>query len=136
MEITKTLTISADEFYTQLMNSVIFDIRKQTGKTLTRKQLRKFEYIKEYSKNSRAKIVIEEAVENKTYQFRTSTTKNDFSVRYELQPMDEKSCELRYTETMVSYGALQKLNDAVLGIFLSYFKKKQFYKMLKMMETA
>ena len=40
MEITKTLTISADEFYTQLMNSVIFDIRKQTGKTLTRKQLR------------------------------------------------------------------------------------------------
>lgn len=54
MEITKTLTISADEFYTQLMNSVIFDIRKQTGKTLTRKQLRKFEYIKEYSKNSRA----------------------------------------------------------------------------------
>ncbi len=24
MEITKTLTISADEFYTQLMNSVIF----------------------------------------------------------------------------------------------------------------
>ena len=62
MEITKTLTISADEFYTQLMNSVIFDIRKQTGKTLTRKQLRKFEYIKEYSKNSRAKIVIEEAV--------------------------------------------------------------------------
>lgn len=75
MEITKTLTISADEFYTQLMNSVIFDIRKQTGKTLTRKQLRKFEYIKEYSKNSRAKIVIEEAVENKTYQFRTSTTK-------------------------------------------------------------
>lgn len=117
MEITKTLTISADEFYTQLMNSVIFDIRKQTGKTLTRKQLRKFEYIKEYSKNSRAKIVIEEAVENKTYQFRTSTTKNDFSVRYELQPIDEKSCELRYTETMVSYGALQKLNDAVLGIF-------------------
>ncbi|MGG7015001.1 UNVERIFIED_CONTAM: DUF3284 domain-containing protein, partial [Pseudomonas aeruginosa] len=63
-------------------------------------------------------------------------TKNDFSVRYELQPIDEKSCELRYTETMVSYGALQKLNDAVLGIFLSYFKKKQFYKMLKMMETA
>ena len=90
MEITKTLTISADEFYTQLMNSVIFDIRKQTGKTLTRKQLRKFEYIKEYSKNSRAKIVIEEAIENKTYQFRTSTTKM-ISVRYELQPIDEKA---------------------------------------------
>ncbi|MCZ0856340.1 DUF3284 domain-containing protein, partial [Enterococcus faecalis] len=36
MEITKTLTVSADEFYTQLMSSVIFDIRKQTGKTLTR----------------------------------------------------------------------------------------------------
>ena len=52
MEITKTLTISADEFYTQLMNSVIFDIRKQTGKTLTRKQLRKFEYIKEYSREN------------------------------------------------------------------------------------
>ena len=42
-----------------------------------------------------------------------------------------KSCELRYTETMVSYGALQKLNDAVLGIFLSYFKRNSFIKCLK-----
>ena len=33
------------------------------------------------------KSQIEEAVENKTYQFRTSTTKNDFSVRYELMQL-------------------------------------------------
>lgn len=136
MRIEKDLSIPANVFYDQIMHSVIFDIRKATGKTLSRKQLAGFQYVKEFSTTSRAKIEIEEIIENQVYQFKTETTKNEFVARYEVTPLDGKSSKVIYTETMKSHGFMQQLNDMLLGTILGYFKRKQFKKMLSMMEEA
>lgn len=136
MRIEKDLSIPANVFYDQIMDSVIFDIRKATGKTLSRKQLAGFQYVKEFSNTSRAKIEIEEIIENQVYQFKTETTKNEFVARYEVTPLDGKSSKVIYTETMKSHGFMQQLNDMLLGTILGYFKRKQFKKMLSMMEEA
>lgn len=136
MEITKKLNIPAPYFYEKVIDSVLFDIRKHTGKSLTKKQLTNFEYVKSFSKNSRAKIKVEKIIDNTSYHFRTSTTKNDFAVSYEIIPIDEKSCEIHYEEKMESFGFLQKMNDAVLGTILMYVKKRQFNKMLQMIEES
>lgn len=136
MRIEKDLSIPANVFYDQIMDSVIFDIRKATGKTLSRKQLAGFQYVKEFSTTSRAKIEIEEIIENQVYQFKTETTKNKFVARYEVTPHDGKSSKVIYTETMKSHGFMQQLNDMLLGTILGYFKRKQFKKMLSMMEEA
>ncbi len=37
---------------------------------------------------------------------------------------------------MKSHGFMQQLNDMLLGTILGYFKRKQFKKMLSMMEEA
>ena len=136
MEVVKRLNIPAPFLYNKVIDSVLFDIRKQTGKSVTKKQLKNFEYVKEFSKNSKAKIKIEKHVENQSYHFRTSTTRNDYLVQYEIAPIDENSCELTYTEQMESFGFLQKMNDAVLGMILGFFKKRQFKKMLEMIEQS
>lgn len=136
MEITKKLNIPANVFYDQIIDSVLFDVRKHTGKSITRKQLNNLEYVKQFSKNSRAKIKIEKVIDNTSYHYRTSTTKNDFQVQYDIKPIDADSCEVHYSETMTSYGFLQKINDAVVGTLLMFFKKRQFNKMLKMMEQS
>ena len=136
MRIEIDLSIPANVFYDQIMDSVIFDIRKATGKTLSRKQLAGFQYVKEFSTTSRAKIEIEEIIENQVYQFKTETTKNKFVARYEVTPLDGKSSKVIYTETMKSHGFMQQLNDMLLGTILGYFKRKQFKKMLSMMEEA
>lgn len=136
MRIEKDLSIPANVFYDQIMDSVIFDIRKATGKTLSRKQLAGFQYVKEFSTTSRAKIEIEEIIENQVYQFKTETTKNEFVARYEVTSLDGKSSKVIYTETMKSHGFMQQLNDMLLGTILRYFKRKQFKKMLSMMEEA
>ncbi|EPH99617.1 hypothetical protein D920_01334 [Enterococcus faecalis 13-SD-W-01] len=136
MEITKKLNIPAPFFYDKIMDSVLYDVRKATGKNLTRKQLRNFEYIKEFSKNSRAKIKIEELIENQSYKFRTSTTRNEYVVHYQVLPLDDKTCEVRYEEKMESFGIIQKLNDMLLGTILMYFKRRQFKRMLGMIEET
>ena len=136
MKIEKTLNVPSPVFFDKIIDSVIFDIRKATGKTVSRKQLAGYEYVKEFSASSRAKIKIEEVIENQVYQFRTETTKNEFVVRYELETINEKQTKVVYTETMKSFGILQQMNDMLLGTILGYFKRKQFKKMLVMMEES
>lgn len=136
MKIEKTLNVPSPVFFDKIIDSVIFDIRKATGKTVSRKQLAGYEYVKEFSASSRAKIKIEEVIENQVYQFRTETTKNEFIVRYELETINEKQTKVIYTETMKSFGILQQMNDMLLGTILGYFKRKQFKKMLVMMEES
>ncbi|MEQ2876533.1 DUF3284 domain-containing protein [Enterococcus asini] len=136
MKIEKTLNIPAEFFYDKVIDSVIFDVRQATGKDLTRKQLKNFEYVKTFSKNSRAKIKIDEVVENQTYQFKTSTTKNDFVARYDIEPLTDSSCKVSYTETMKSFGFMQQMNDMVLGIVVGMFKRRHFKKMLTMIEQS
>ncbi|WP_414838682.1 DUF3284 domain-containing protein [Carnobacterium sp. TMP28] len=136
MEIIKKLNIPAEFFYDNVMKSVLFDIREQTGKQLSHDQLKNFSYIKTFSKNSSAKIEIEKVEKNKTYHYRTSTTANDYVVQYDITVLDDKKCEVRYKETMESYGFLQKMNDAALGIILGYVKKRNFKKMLLMIEES
>ncbi|BCA85419.1 hypothetical protein EsVE80_09420 [Enterococcus saigonensis] len=136
MKVEKKLNISAENFYDKMMNSVIFDIRKATGKTITRKQLKNFSYVKQFTKNSSAKIAIEELVENRIYQFKTSTSRNEFVVRYEIEPIDENKCYVSYNENMKSFGFMQQMNDMLLGIMLGFFRKRQFGKMLENMASA
>lgn len=136
MQIIKKLDVPATFFYEKIIDSVLFDIRKQTGENVTKKQLNNFEYVKEFSKNSKAKIKIEKHIENRSYHFRTSTTRNDYLVQYDIQPIDDKSCEVTYMEEMTSFGMMQKLNDAVVGTLLGFLKKRQFKKMLDMIEAS
>ncbi|WEG73774.1 DUF3284 domain-containing protein [Vagococcus intermedius] len=136
MQIVKKLNVPAPFLYDKIIDSVLFDIRKQTGKSVTRKQLNNYEYVKEFSKTSRAKIKIEKHIENEAYHFRTSTTRNDFLVKYDIRPLDDKSCEVVYEEEMKSFGVMQKMNDVVVGLLVGFLKKRQFKKMLEMIETS
>lgn len=136
MQIVKKLKVPAPFLYDKIIDSVLFDIRKQTGKSVTRKQLNNFEYVKDFSKNSRAKIKIEKHIENEAYHFRTSTTRNDFLVKYDIRPIDDQSCEVVYEEEMKSFGVMQKMNDMVVGLLVGFLKKRQFKKMLEMIETS
>lgn len=136
MKIERKLNIPAEFLYDKIMDSVIFDVRKATGKNLSRKQLRNFEYVKEFSKSSRAKIKIEDVIENQAYQFKTSTSKNEFVARYQIAPIDDRSCQVSYTESMESFGFMQRLNDMLFGTALMFFKRRQFKKMLEMIEKS
>ena len=136
MKIVKTLNVPADFFYQQIINSVLFDIRKSTGKTVKEHQLTNYSYVKEFSKSNRAKITIEEAQKNKRYCFNTSTVRNEFNVTYEIKALTDTQCEVTYIEEMISHGVLQKANDSLFGLFLGPLKKKQLVKMLGDMEAS
>lgn len=136
MEIVKKLNIPAAFFFDKVIESVQYDVKLATGKNLSERQLKNYSYIKEFSKKSRAQITIEKLERDTAYYFRTSTTRNEYFAKYDILPIDDKTCEVRYSETMKSIGLMQKLNDLAFGLALSYFKRKQFKYMLKAIEQS
>ncbi|MEH6991575.1 DUF3284 domain-containing protein [Neobacillus drentensis] len=136
MEIVRKMKVPVECLYETIIKSVLADIHSQTGKKVSEKQLAGFEYVKTFSKNAKATIRIEEITKNKSYQYRTTSNKNDFLVAYKIRPLTEESCELHYIEKMESYGYLQNVNDMFIGIIWSPLKKRRFKEMLKQIEAA
>ncbi|MHC5249533.1 DUF3284 domain-containing protein [Enterococcus sp. LJL90] len=136
MEVKRKLKIPASFFYEKIVDSVVYDVHSATGKTMNAKQLNGFEYVKDFSASKRAKIKIEELEENHIYQFKTTTTRNEFVVRYEINPIDQENCEVTFTESMKSFGLIQQLNDMATGLILGFFKKRRFKEMLTMIEQS
>lgn len=136
MDIYRELNISAEQLFHAITRSVLYDISTQTGKSVAPDQMAGFEYVKTFSKNSRATIKIEQFEANKAYHYRTQTTKNDFLVKYDIESVSPTKCQLHYTEEVESIGHMQKLNDALVGTLLNYFRKKRFTQMLDSIEKS
>lgn len=136
MEIKRKMNISAEKLFDTITQSVLYDINKETGESLSSNELNGYEYIKTFSTNSRAAIKIEVFETNRSYHYQTRTNKNNFFVRYDIEPLSENVCKLYYSEDVESYGHMQKLNDALVGTILNRFKKKRFIQMLKNMEEV
>jgi hypothetical protein len=136
MEINKKMNVPADFLYKTIIDSVLHDIKQATDQTLTEEQLEGYSYLKQFYKDSNATITIETVKKNQAYAFQTATKKNTFRVHYQIEAIDDAHCTLHYEEKMTSEGMIQQLNDMLLGTILGYFKRKQFKKMLSMMEEA
>ena len=136
MEITKKLNIPAEFFYRKIVDSVLYDVQDATGKTLKENQLKNFEYIKKYQNGDSARITITEVKPNEAYAFETATQRNDFSAGYTIYAINEQQCEVKYRETMSSKGTVQMLNDMIVRVLLGFMKKRQFKKMLEMIEQS
>lgn len=136
MEFYREMNISAEALFDTLTRSVLFDIKEQTGNSIDPNKLSHFEYVKRFNKNQQATIQIERFEKNKSYHYRTKTTKNNFLAKYDIIPKSSESCELHYTEEIESHGYMQKLNDMLIGTLLNRFKKKKFIEMLKQIESS
>lgn len=135
MEITRELSVPASFVFKKMMDSVKHDIEQATGEQVQVNQMENFTYIKEFTNKSTAKIKIEKVEQNQSYHYITSTTRNDFEARYEIREINEKKCEVHYTEKMQSHGRVQQMNDLTVALLLGYFKKRQFNAMLTALES-
>ncbi len=135
MKIERTMELSAVALFEILERSIQTDIYTHTKQSLNTEDYEDFEYIKYFANGDQALIRIEQYNPAQTYHYSTHTDKNRIFVKYEIQPVDEKSCVLHYTEEIYSHGSLQKINDTLVGYSWGYLKKKRFHEMLRQMEN-
>ncbi|GEN55933.1 hypothetical protein GCM10012290_04330 [Halolactibacillus alkaliphilus] len=137
MELAMKVNVPTEFFYDTIIRSVLADVKQHTNDELTPKELPGYEYEKVFSKQASAKVKIKTLKENECYEYQTISNKNDFTVAYVMQPIDETSFKLMYSEAMSSRGGyMQKLNDAFVGVVWSFLKKKKFKEMLREIEST
>ncbi|MHC9532013.1 DUF3284 domain-containing protein [Dellaglioa sp. L3N] len=135
MEVEMKLKIPAKYLFDQIMESVLYDIHAQTGRKLTRNQLDGFEFTKQFTKTQSAELKVTKMIENESYHFQTDSNRNKFEVGYDIKAIDDGHCLLSYKESMTSKGKMQQMNDAFMSMIMSFFKKRNFKKMIKQIES-
>lgn len=134
MKVNKEVNCPNTFIYNEIINSVLYDIKRNTGQKPKRDYLENFTYSKTFNDGSLGHITITKQEANRLYEFQTSTKNNVYYTRYEIQAIDPYHCEISLSEKVESKGFLQKLNDWLMIFLFTRTKKQQFLQMLEAME--
>ncbi|KRN28327.1 hypothetical protein IV38_GL001325 [Lactobacillus selangorensis] len=136
MKVTKTLDVPADFFYKRVIDSVLFDIRKQTGKTVPVAALKGFKYRKDFGNGNSADIEITQAIQNQSYHYKTVSNRNTYEASYNIFPIDDKSIKVVYSEHVKAANSMQRTNDIIVQMLLGFLRKRNCKKMLSQIAAS
>ncbi|GEL14036.1 hypothetical protein FC15_GL000199 [Lapidilactobacillus concavus DSM 17758] len=136
MKIQEVLNIPASFFYHKVIDSVLYDIKAQTGETLTEDQLENYSYVKQFTKTTSARLTVTKLVPNEAYYYKTSTTQSEFNVKYDIQALSDHKIKVIYQEDIASQGFMRQMNDMLVGTIMGFVRSRNFKKMLKQIEQS
>nr|WP_241810557.1 DUF3284 domain-containing protein [Latilactobacillus curvatus] len=106
MEIKLNLKMPASYFYQKILESVLFDIKQQTGDKLTEAQLPNYSYDKQFGKN-RATLKITQLIKDQSYHYETTSTRGAINQVTIFSRMDRSLLKLsiaKMPKQMVNYN--------------------------------
>ena len=134
MVVEKVLNVSAEDFFNEIMKSIIGDIKRQTGKNVHASQIKpKMNYKKKIqgrsSANSEVVVKVLECVPNQVYCSSFTSKIDETVVRYEIIQQGLEKILVRYTE---NYTLTKKRH----GFFdeSNYLEKRSEKKALKLLD--
>lgn len=137
MKIQQKLNIPTNFFYRKIVDSVLYDIRTQTGDTISEDQLEGYSYIKQFTKTTSARITITKLIPNEVYYYTTHSNQSDFDVKYEMKSLNAHQTEVIYQENAKTKGGfIRQMNDMFVGSILGFVRRRNFKKMLLQIEAS
>ncbi|KRM21006.1 DUF3284 domain-containing protein [Latilactobacillus graminis] len=135
MEIKLNLKMPASYFYQKILESVLFDIRQQTGEKLLETQLPNYSYDKQFGKN-RATLKITQLIKDQSYHYETTSIRGTYQSSYDIFANGPQSIQVIYREQAKANSKLQQTNDLLMGFIMGFMRKRGFKKMLKQIEKT
>ncbi|WP_461219123.1 DUF3284 domain-containing protein [Lapidilactobacillus salsurivasis] len=136
MKIVQKLNIPSTYFYHKIIDSVLYDIRKQTGTDVTEEQLDGFSYVKKFNNTTSAKLLITKLVPNEAYHYETQSTQTKFLVSYDIKAIGDHETELTYEEHVEAKSWMRQVNNMVVGWIMGWMRRRDFRKMLTQIEES
>lgn len=116
-------------FYTKVIDSVLYDIKQNTGETLKPQALQGYEYRKPMGK-AQARVKITKNVINRTYAFETDMVGGKYVVSYDIQETQDGNVEVTYEEESKFTSTVRDWNQKLMVLLLGHGRKKQMVAML------
>jgi hypothetical protein len=136
MKLTKTLDCPASYFYTKVIDSVLYDIKQNTGETLKPAALQGYEYKKMVGGKMNARIKITKNVINRAYAFETEMTSGNYSVAYDIQETQDGKVQVTYQEGSQFNSMMRDFNQKLMMLLLGHSRKKSLIQMLEQIAAS
>lgn len=136
----KKLNVGAEEFFSQLMVSVLYDIKRATGKEVAETKVHQGYKYKKQMKNKLGKqgdveVEITEWKRPFVYSAKFKSVTGTNRIRYEIESLGEEEIRVNYSEGYDGDTKSQDLNYKIIGAFYKRKAKKRTRQMLHAMEN-
>ena len=129
MKVTSTVDAPVSFFYQKLIDSVLYDIKHETGQDLMFAQLAGFEYKKSVGARGTIRIKISKLVQNQTYAFDTIAGGDTYHTRYDLAGTEDDKTDVVYHENAEYADDIKKTNNMIMMLLIGWSKKRRMKKM-------
>ena len=139
MEIREKLKVTADEFFSRMMMSVLYDIKSATGKEVTGQQIHKGYHYRKKMKNKvgregDVKVTITAYEPPHCYSASFDSVNGINRISYRIEETEDGGIEVCYQEDYEGETKSQNLNYRIIGALYKRGAKKRTKRMFHAME--
>ncbi|WP_225046937.1 DUF3284 domain-containing protein [Lacticaseibacillus kribbianus] len=135
MELERTVNAPASYIYQTIIDSVLYDIKQETGNSIAPGALTGYEYQKKMGKNGHGRVKITKADKNRAYAFQTRIGRGTYYVEYALQETQDDQTKVTYTENTLYDDKSRELNQMLMMMLLGRRRKRRIKYMLDTMAS-
>lgn len=139
MIIKKTINISAENFFSSIEKSIIYDIKNTTGKSIKNIE-NGFTYSKvlntKLAKASDTQVEILEYTYPHRYRVSFKTSKSLSTIEYLAININDNQCEITYSESIEYFRKVDDWNFKLVSKFYSVKSKKKILMLLANIEQS
>lgn len=135
MEISIELNVSARYLYQRLLDTLIYDIKQETGKEPSFLELANIKYRKRLNRDTFAELKVVKLLQDQSYHVQIETKDYVRKEAYELHALDKDKVKVDYFEEEI---AKQKQGNSLkmIDMVKEHVKRHNFIKVLKGLEIG
>lgn len=107
MKVSTTLNVSAEYLFSRLVDNAVYDIKQETGKSISADELEGVSYKTHVDKRTPAKLLITKIVKNRSYHYKLESKDEVLNAAYELVELAKDKVCVTYSESLLEKIRLQ-----------------------------
>ena len=131
MKVSTTLNVSAEYLFSRLVDNAVYDIKQETGKSISADELEGVSY-----KRTPARLLITKIVKNRSYHYKLESKDEVLNAAYELVELAKDKVCVTYSESLLEKNPLAKFRLKVATKCLGWLRRYNFVKLLKNFEVG
>ncbi|MBD5069467.1 MAG: DUF3284 domain-containing protein [Lactobacillus sp.] len=136
MKISMKLNVSAEYLFQRLVDTVIYDVKQETGQELTVADLNGLSYATKLDRQTKADLSVIKVVPDQSYHIQVETDGYVKREAYELTALATDLVQVEYSEQSFAKRQVSKLKEFFFKPIAQSIRRRNFMKLLKEIEVG
>ncbi|WP_304651607.1 DUF3284 domain-containing protein [uncultured Ligilactobacillus sp.] len=136
MEISMNLNVSAEYLFQRLLDTLLYDIKQETGRELTVAELPDLSYATKLDHQTKAQLKVIKLIPGRSYHLQIQTDNYVKKEAYELTPLAKDQVKVDYHEESLVKKPSSKLQTKIFAPLAKWIRRHNFMKLLKEIEVG